>query len=112
MSKTRWARHKRREFDERRLSEDDPWYDNLSDHEKWKLELEGGLAKQSYDLRTKTLNLNKKSINDSKKNTKIKLPWALITMEEAYINLRMGNLRRSSSITTRLIQERGNKPQT
>ena len=41
-----------------------------------------------YNYKTKTLNLSKKSINDSKQNSKISLPRQLRTMQEACVNVR------------------------
>ena len=50
--------------------------------------------KQFYDPKSKTLDLRKKNMNESKKNSKIKLPDPLTQVEEAYISMKWQSMMR------------------
>ena len=52
------------------------------------LEKKDATLRQVYNCKDKTINLSKKSINDSRQNLKISLPGQLQVIKEAYINVR------------------------
>ena len=63
-------------------------YRELNEEQKLELEKKDARLRQFFDFRDKSINLGKKSINDSKLNSKISLPGQLQVIKEAYINVR------------------------
>ena len=87
VAKIRWSMAKQRHYDKGR-DLGAKKYENLEDQEKLEIEKQEANLRRIFDHKSRTINITKRSINDSEQNSKISLPIQLETMDKAFVNVR------------------------